>query len=60
MIFILPMILPMLTLDATGGIDIEAVWLSNMITILIAATLFLVTWALAFGRFNRDRMVSLV
>ncbi len=60
MIFILPMILPMLTLDATGGIDIEAVWLSNIITILIAATLFVVTWALAFSRFNRDRMVSLV
>ena len=60
MIFILPMILPMLTLDATGGIDIGAVWLSNFITILIAATLFIVTWVLAFSRFNRDRMVSLV
>ena len=59
MVFILPMLLPLISLDA-GGIDIAAVWFSNIITIVIAAVLFLVTWALAFSRFNRDRMVSLV
>lgn len=59
MVFIIPMLLPMISLDV-GGIDIAAVWLSNIITIVIAAVLFLVTWALAFSRFNRDRMVSLV
>ncbi|MHA3962850.1 MAG: ABC transporter permease subunit [Candidatus Thorarchaeota archaeon SMTZ1-45] len=59
MVFILPMILPMITLES-GGIDPAAVWFSNIITILIAAALFVVTWGLAYSRFNRDRMVSLV
>ncbi len=59
MVFILPMILPMLTLSG-AGIDPAAVWFSNILTVLIAAVLFIVTWALAFNRFNRDRMVSLV
>jgi ABC-type Na+ efflux pump permease subunit len=60
MIFMIPMLLPLMTLDAGGAIDQAAVWFSNLITILIAAFLFLITWAMAFGRFNRDRMVSLV
>ncbi|MFX1607191.1 MAG: ABC transporter permease [Promethearchaeota archaeon] len=59
MVFILPMILPMVTLSG-GGIDLAAVWFSNILTTLIAAALFIVTWALAFNRFNRDHMVSLV
>lgn len=60
MVFILPMLLPMVTLDATGAMDPNAVLLTNLITILVAAVLFVVTWALAFSRFNRDHMVSLV
>jgi ABC-type Na+ efflux pump permease subunit len=60
MVFILPMMLPLMTLDVSGNIDPASVWFSNTITILIAAALFVITWALAFGRFNRDRMVSLV
>lgn len=60
MIFIIPMLLPFLTLDAEGAIDPGAIWMSNIITILIALALFAITWALAFGRFNRDNMVSLV
>jgi hypothetical protein len=59
MVFILPMMLPMVTLSGRG-IDLAAVWFSNILTILIAATLFIVTWVLAFSRFNRDHMVSLV
>ncbi|MFW9964761.1 MAG: ABC transporter permease subunit [Candidatus Sifarchaeia archaeon] len=59
MVFILPMILPMVTLSG-GGIDLTAVWFSNILTILIAAALFIVTWTLALSRFNRDHMVSLV
>ncbi|MFW9975147.1 MAG: ABC transporter permease subunit [Candidatus Thorarchaeota archaeon] len=59
MVFILPMILPMISLSG-GGIDPAAIWFSNILTILIAAALFIVTWVLAFSRFNRDRMVSLV
>jgi hypothetical protein len=49
----------MLTLSG-AGIDPAAIWFSNILTVLIAAVLFIVTWALAFNRFNRDRMVSLV
>ncbi len=60
MVFILPMLFPLLSLDSGGTIDPGSVWFSNIITILISAALFLITWALAFNKFNRDRMVSLV
>ncbi|MFX1580402.1 MAG: ABC transporter permease subunit [Promethearchaeota archaeon] len=60
MVFILPMLLPMVTMNPEGAINPDAVWFSDIITIFIAVVLFLITWALAFGRFNRDRMVSLV
>jgi ABC-type transport system involved in multi-copper enzyme maturation permease subunit len=60
MVFIIPMIIPMLSLDSGGGIDQAQVWFWNIMTTLIALGLFVVTWAIAFGKFNRDRMVSLV
>ncbi|MFW9767727.1 MAG: ABC transporter permease subunit [Candidatus Thorarchaeota archaeon] len=60
MVFILPMLLPMVTLDAAGAMDPNAVLFTNLITIMIAAVLFVVTWILAISRFNRDHMVSLV
>ena len=60
MVFILPMILPMMTMNAQGIPSAESVWFSNFVTILISLILFIVTWALALGRFNRDTMVSLV
>lgn len=60
MIFIIPMILPYFSLGSGGTIDPSSIWFSNIITVLISLALFLVTWALAFGRFNRDKMVSLV
>jgi len=60
MVFMLPMFLPMMTMNAQGIPDPNSVWLSDIVTILIALVLFLVTWALALGRFNRDKMVSLV
>ena len=60
MVFIIPMLLPLLTLSPSGSIDPSSIWISDIITILIAAVLFIITWAIAFGRFNRDRMVSLV
>ena len=60
MVFIIPMFLPFLTLSSSGSIDPSSIWISDIITILIAAALFIITWAVAFGRFNRDRMVSLV
>ncbi|NHI88161.1 MAG: hypothetical protein EAX87_01490 [Candidatus Thorarchaeota archaeon] len=60
MIFMIPMLLPLVSLDSGGAIDPAAIWFSDIITILIASVLFIVTWALAFSKFNRDRMVSLV
>lgn len=59
MIFILPMLLPMISMDAGGNVDMNLVWLSNFITLAISATLAIVSWALAIGRFNRDKMVSM-
>jgi ABC-2 type transport system permease protein len=59
MIFILPMILPMISMDPSGNVDMNLVWFSNIITLLIAALLAIITWALAIGRFNRDKMVSM-
>jgi hypothetical protein len=58
-IFMIPMILPMVSLDPAGNVDMNLVWFSNLITLLIAALLAIVTWALAIGRFNRDKMVSM-
>jgi hypothetical protein len=60
MVFILPMMLPMLTMNAQGIPSADSVWFSNIITILIALVLFVVSWALALGRFNRDQLVSMV
>jgi len=59
MLFILPMILPMISMDATGNVDMNLVWFSNFVTLLIAVLLAVITWALAIGRFNRDKMVSM-
>jgi ABC-2 type transport system permease protein len=59
LIFMLPMLLPMISMDNTGNVDMNLVWLSNLLTLLIASVLAIVTWALAIGRFNRDRMVSM-
>lgn len=59
LIFMIPMILPMFSIDSAGNVDMNLVWLSNFITLAIASVLAIVTWALAIGRFNRDRMVSM-
>jgi ABC-type transport system involved in multi-copper enzyme maturation permease subunit len=58
LVFMIPMIIPLLSLETGGIIDPSSVWISNIITMLIALGLFLVTWAFAFSRFNRDKMVS--
>ncbi|TFG34881.1 hypothetical protein EU527_00835 [Candidatus Thorarchaeota archaeon] len=59
MIFILPMMLPMISMDETGMVLMDLVWMSNIITLLIAIILAVVTWALALSRFNRDTMISM-
>ncbi len=57
-VFIIPMVLPMIGLE-TGNIA-ELVWFSNFITLIIAALLFVIGWAIALKLFNRDKLVSMV
>jgi ABC-2 type transport system permease protein len=59
LIFMLPMLLPMISMDAAGNVDMNLVWLSDILTLVVASLLAIITWALAIGRFNRDRMVSM-
>ena len=58
-LFLIPMLLPMMSMTDLGSVDMNLVWLSNTITLLIASVLAIITWALAISRFNRDRMVSM-
>lgn len=58
-IFIIPMILPIMTVGATGIIDMNSVWMWNIITFLISLVLAASTWALAVRKFNRDTMISM-
>ncbi len=60
MVFILPIIVPLLVMQSGGIPDANLVWLSDIATLLIASVLMTITWILAIGRFNRDRLVSLV
>ncbi len=58
-VFLIPMLLPMLSMNSLGNVDMNLVWLSNSITLLIASVLAISTWLFAINRFNRDRMVSM-
>ncbi len=59
MIFIIPMMIPIMSMDASGTVDINSVWMWNIITLLITLVLAASTWALAVRRFNRDTMISM-
>ncbi|MFX1262799.1 MAG: ABC transporter permease subunit [Promethearchaeota archaeon] len=59
MVFLIPLILPMLSMNPGGSVDINLVWLSNIVTLLFASVLAIVTWTLAVKRFNRDKIVSM-
>lgn len=58
-LFIVPMILPMMTMTGAGIVDMNTVWMTYIITVLITLVLAAITWALAVRKFNRDTMVSL-
>ena len=58
-IFLIPMLLPMLSMNDQEIVDLSFVWFSDTITLLIASVLAIITWALAIRRFNRERMVSM-
>jgi ABC-type Na+ efflux pump permease subunit len=58
MVFIIPMILPMLGME-TGGVG-ELIWFSNFLTLGIAVILFVIGWVIALRLFNRDKLVSMV
>lgn len=59
MVFLIPLILPMLSMNSGGNMDINLVWMSNIFTLLFASILAIVTWTLAIRRFNRDRIISM-
>ncbi len=58
-IFLIPMMLPMMSMDASGIVNMNLVWMSNIITFLIAILLAALTWVVAVRRFNRDTMISM-
>ena len=58
-VFMIPMILPMMSMSDVGSVDMNLVWLSNTVTLVIASVLAVITCALAASRFNRDKMVSM-
>ncbi len=59
-VFIIPMMIPMFSIDETGMTDQSLVWLTNIVTLIIAVAIFAIAWTLAISRFNRDKLVSLV
>ena len=59
-VFIIPMMIPMFSIDQNGMADQSLVWLTNIVTLIIAVVIFAVAWSLAISRFNRDKLVSLV
>ena len=58
-IFIIPMMLPIMSMDATGFVDMNAVWMWNIITFLVTLVLAASTWAFAVRKFNRDTMITM-
>ena len=44
----------------SGTVELSAIWMWNIISFLIAVVLAVITWAVAFKQFNRDKMISLV
>ena len=58
LVFMIPMILPMMGIESGGST--ELVWFSNIITLIIAALVFVIGWAVALRMFNRDKLVSMV
>ena len=59
LIFMLPMMLPMMTMDASGYVDLNSAVMSNIITIMLALVIAAITWSLAVRKFNRDTMISM-
>lgn len=64
LIFIVPMLLPMMTMTESGlgdpVVTANLVWLSNIFTLFVSVILMLITGFLALRQFNRDHMVSSV
>jgi len=59
MIFIIPMMAPIASIQS-GTVELSAIWMWNIISFLVAVVLAVITWAVAFKQFNRDKMISLV
>ncbi|MHA1963168.1 MAG: ABC transporter permease subunit [Candidatus Thorarchaeota archaeon] len=57
-VFMIPMIMPLMGMET--GMTADLAWFSNIITLIIAALVFVIGWALALKLFNRDKLVSMV
>ncbi len=58
LVLMIPMFAPLIGIES-DMLNMEMVWIADIVTVLIAVILMIVTWALAVRRFNRDRMISL-
>lgn len=59
MIFMIPMMAPLVSMEI-GVVQPSAIWMWNFVSFLLAVVIAVITWAVAFKQFNRDKMVSLV
>jgi ABC-type transport system involved in multi-copper enzyme maturation permease subunit len=59
LVFMIPMIFPLIGIEQ-GVPSPSVIWMTNLLTLLIAGILFSVSWAIALGRFNRDKLISTV
>jgi ABC-2 type transport system permease protein len=59
-VFMIPMMLPLVGLGSNGAPDPNIVLFSNVLTIGISAALFAIFWVIALRMFNRDKLVSMV
>ncbi|TXT55215.1 MAG: conserved membrane protein of unknown function [Candidatus Thorarchaeota archaeon] len=58
-LFLIPMFLPLASMQ-NEMLNPEAVWFSVLLTVLLGVSLMVITWLIAFTRFNRNNMVQLV
>jgi hypothetical protein len=57
MVLIIPMIVPSFFIGA--GLDLSLVYMTYIVTILLAVAIMAVTMVLAVKRFNRDTMIRI-
>ncbi|MHA1771716.1 MAG: hypothetical protein ACTSYL_08550 [Candidatus Thorarchaeota archaeon] len=59
LILLIPFFLPLLGIS-NNFIQIEYVWMADILTLVVAIIIAAITWILALKQFNRDRMISMI